>query len=186
MTPTNQPHPPLPRDCRLHALNTLPDQRGDLTEMFREEWFESPPPCSWHVVRSRANALTGVRVYARDWLYVCLMNGAMWVSLTDLRPAPGGKSTSWQLTLSESSRQVLVVAPGVAYGLHFPRPAQYLLGRVEAEDPAEHLLCAWNSPDLDIAWPCTAPDLPTSDQGGSSFAEFKAEFAILLTKHGSA
>lgn len=177
-------HPALPRDCRLHPLTTLPDRRGDLTEMFREEWFASPPPSSWHVVHSRSNTLNGIRVFARDWLYVCLLDGGMWACLTDLRPAPAGATVAAQVTLSDAARQVLVVAPGVAHGLHFPRPTRYLLGRVEAQDPAAHLLCAWNSPDLDVAWPCTAPDLAPADRGGSSFAAFKAEFTAGFAQGG--
>jgi dTDP-4-dehydrorhamnose 3,5-epimerase len=180
---TRSEEPPLPPGCRLHALETLPDRRGDLTEMFREAWFDSPSPRSWHVVRGSTGACTGVRVYARDWLYVCLMGGGMSVGLTDLRPTPGGIITA-QLVLSDSSRQVLVVAPGVAYGFYFPQRVQYLLGRVEAgQDPAEHLLCAWNSPDLDVAWPPASPESPLAEQG-SSFAQFKAAFSAIWAEYG--
>lgn len=180
MNETSRPGPPLPRDCRLHPLNTLPDHRGDLTEMFREEWFESPPSRHWHVMRAGANALTGIRVYARDWLYLCLLDGGMFVSLTDLRPTSAGRTGSAQVTLSDASRQALVIAPGVAHGLYFSQAASYLLGRVEGADPAERLLCAWDSPDLGIAWPFAVPDLAASDREGSSFAEFKAGFLTVL------
>ncbi len=183
---TSRPHAALPQDCRLYPLKTLPDRRGDLTEMFRAEWFRSPTPCSWQVFRGRANALAGIRVYAQDWLYVCLMDGSMFVSLTDLRPASEAKAGAAQMTLTDSARQVLVVAPGVAHGFYFDQPAQYLVGRVEVEDPAEHLLCAWNSPDLDVAWPCAAPELSQHDQAGTSFAEFKAGFTACSAKRSGA
>jgi dTDP-4-dehydrorhamnose 3,5-epimerase len=172
----------LPRNCRLLPLSTLADNRGDLTEVFREEWFGSPPPRVWRVVRGSANALAGVRVCAENWTYLSLLDGDIVAGLVDLRPPAAGAARSAQFALSDKPRQVLAVAPGVAHGFYFSRPALYLLGRTERIDPADRLLCAWDSPDLGIAWPCVAPVLSASDRDGAGYAEFRSHFRALAKK----
>jgi dTDP-4-dehydrorhamnose 3,5-epimerase-like enzyme len=37
----------VPTGVRVTSLTTHPDDRGDLTELFRMEWIDSPAPIQW-------------------------------------------------------------------------------------------------------------------------------------------
>ena len=185
MTPAGAaaPKPPLPRDCRLQALDTHADRRGDLTEVFREEWLESPAPRIWSVVRGHNEMRTGLRVSVWDWTYLSLLDGAVLAGLLDLRPAAPAANPAL-VAISETPRQMLAIAPGVAYGLYFPRPGLCLMGRAAGTDPADGLLCAWDSPGLDIPWPSPSVDRAAAPRTGLDLAEFKARFAALASRAG--
>lgn len=112
---------PFPIDIRLIPLTTHSDQRGDLTEIFRSEWHDSPAPVQWSVSRSRANVLRGVHAHGRNWDYVCVAEGDLIVGLHDLRTMRPTVPSA-MLRLSGARLQMLVIPPGVAHGFYSPEP----------------------------------------------------------------
>ncbi|NJM91980.1 MAG: hypothetical protein HC861_04450 [Rhodospirillaceae bacterium] len=124
------------------------DGRGDLTEIFRNEWFESPSPVQWLVTRTQANALRGVHVHARHWDYYCLVAGELVVGLHDLRPGSVSTRTA-MLRMSAERLQLLAVPTGVAHGLYSPTPSTLMVGTSTYYDPADHRGCRWNESELD-------------------------------------
>jgi dTDP-4-dehydrorhamnose 3,5-epimerase len=171
---------PIPFDVRLIPLTTHSDQRGDLTEIFRSEWHDSPAPVQWIVSRSRANVLRGVHVHARNWDYVCVIEGDLIIGLHDLRT---GRPTvpSAMVRLSGAQLQILVIPPGVAHGFYSPGPCTMVLGASSYYDPADHKGCRWDSPDLGLDWPCEAPELSARDRDAISYADLKALYVGSMT-----
>jgi len=163
----------LPTGVGLMALTTRPDSRGDLTEVFRNEWHRSPPPVQWSVIRNNANVLRGVHAHARSWDYACVIAGELFVGLHDLRTrTPDVRSAL--VRLSAERLQVLVIPAGVAHGFYAPRSATLMLGTSAYYDLADHRGCRWNSPELGLDWPCTAPELSARDREAGSYAELRA------------
>ncbi|MBA4095920.1 MAG: hypothetical protein C0484_04015 [Rhodospirillum sp.] len=171
MTPD---HPiALPAGAKLIPLTAHADRRGNLTEVFRSEWFESASPVQWVVTRTEANALRGVHAHARQWDYYCLVAGELVVGLHDLRPGSSSVRTA-MLRMSGERLQLLAVPMGVAHGLYSPTHSTLMVGTSAYYDPADHRGCRWDDPELGLEWPCTSPILSAKDRDAGSCAELKA------------
>lgn len=162
----------VPAGVRVISLTTHPDNRGDLTEVFRREWIDSPAPIQWAVARSEANVLRGVHVHARHWDYYCVVSGELVVGLHDLRP--GAAMATAMLFLSGQGLQLLAVPSGVAHGLYSSVPSTLLVGTSTYYDSADHRGCRWDAPELGLEWPCTDPILSAKDRDAGSYAELEA------------
>jgi dTDP-4-dehydrorhamnose 3,5-epimerase len=135
---------------------THADARGELTEIFRNEWFDTPRPVRWHAVRGTAQALRGVHLQRRAWTYLCLLHGRAAIGLH----VPATRSGTL-LELGETPRAVLAIPPGIGYGLYFHSAALCL--RATSEAAEDVLRCRWDSPGLGIPWPCGDPLLDAAD-----------------------
>ena len=106
----------IPIGAQLVPLKTHADERGDFTEFFRGQWYESPLPVQWNVSRSGPNVLRGVHVHALHWDYLCVTAGEMTVGLHDMGPETANGCRSALLQLSGDRLQMLIIPPGVAHG----------------------------------------------------------------------
>lgn len=165
----------LPAGVKLTSLKTHSDSRGDLTEIFRNEWQDSPEPVQWLVSRTEANALRGVHAHVRHWDYYCVVAGELIIGLHDLRPT-ASTPRSLMLRLSAEQLQLAAVPTGVAHGLYSPGRSIFMVGTSEYYDPADDLGCRWDSPELAMDWPCAAPVLSIRDRDAGGYAEFRAAF----------
>jgi dTDP-4-dehydrorhamnose 3,5-epimerase len=161
---------------KLVQLKTYPDHRGELTEIFREEWHDSPLPVHWVVWRDTANALRGIHVHAHHWAYLCALEGELLVGLHDLRPQESTVRQSATIRLDSQHLQTLLIPPGVAHGFYSPADSITLLASSGYYTPSNHFRCRWNSPELGLTWPCTAPKLSAPDRYAGGYAEMKAAF----------
>lgn len=157
----------LPDGCRIHLLTTFPDGRGDFTEIFRSAWFDSPAPLQWNLSRSAANVLRGVHVHAKHWDYVSVVTGRMFLALHDMRPTSATRSRSALLELAESL--VVSIPPGVAHGFYFPEAGANLTASSRYYDPSDHMRCRWDSPELELDWPCSSPLLSPQDESAGGY-----------------
>mgnify|MGYP003897782477 FL=1 len=163
---------PLPGDVRLMPLKSHVDNRGNLTEVFRNEWHESPLPAEWMVSRTQANALRGVHVRRHAWTYACVIAGEMVVGLHDLRPGSTAVRSA-MLRLSTAPLHLLVIPSGVAYGFLSPRESTLVFGASECADAEDRFSCRWDSPELHLDWPCEAPDLSAEDSAAGGYAAMR-------------
>jgi len=159
----------LPDGVVLMLLKPHADHRGDLTEVFRNEWHSSPLPAEWMVCRTQANALRGIHVRRHSWAYACAISGEVVVGLHDLRPRPSAVR-SVMLRLSSAPLHLLVIPSGVAYGFYSPQAATLILGTSESAMSPDHLACRWDSIELHLNWPCAAPELSAEDRMAGTYA----------------
>jgi dTDP-4-dehydrorhamnose 3,5-epimerase-like enzyme len=47
----------------VHQLSAIADERGHLTEVFRQTWFPEAQPVQWNFVQSRQRVLRGFHVH---------------------------------------------------------------------------------------------------------------------------
>jgi dTDP-4-dehydrorhamnose 3,5-epimerase len=161
----------LPPGVSTITLTTHSDRRGDITEIFRNEWLDTPSPVQWLVSRTEANSLRGVHVHAWHWDYYFVVAGELIVALHDLRPL--AQKLSSMLRLSGDRSQLVAVPPGVAHGLYAPGDAVFLVGTSEYYNPDDNKGCRWNAPELGFDWPCTDPQLSDRDRVAGSYVELR-------------
>jgi len=63
----------LPQDVSLSPLAMNHDERGWLTDIYRDEWVDDEKPCQWNVNFSQPNVLRGV--HGRHWDYLVALRG---------------------------------------------------------------------------------------------------------------
>jgi len=170
----------LPVGVWLRPLTTHPDDRGDFTEFFRNEWYDSPLPVQWNISRSRPNVLRGVHVHVKHWDYYCVVDGETTVGLHDLRADAALRVRSAMVRLGDDRLEVLAIPPGVAHGVYSQHGSTLLIGVSGYYDPADHRRCRWNCPELDLDWRCQAPELSQEDRQAPGYAELRSAFLAAM------
>lgn len=177
----DNPSNALPDGVRLMPLTMHADERGDFTELFRNEWYETPLPVQWNVSRSNANVLRGMQVHALHWDYFCVIAGEMLVGLHDLRPDSPTHRESAMLSLIADRLQVLAIPPGVVHGFYAPTRLIHVIGASRYYLPSDHRRCRWDCPELALDWPCTAPDLSAADRNSPGYSELREAFLAAMS-----
>ena len=166
----------LPIGVTVMPLTTHSDSRGDLTEIIRKEWHESPAPVQWIVTRTGSNIMRGVHVHLRNWDYACVVAGEMIVGLHDLRPRQ--PAVSALLHLTGARLQMLVIPPGVAHGFYFASATTYFYALSHYWTPTGDLGCRWDDPALGLSWPTSDPLLSQRDASASSYEDLAKAIAM--------
>ena len=169
----------LPAGVEVRHLKRIPDERGDLTEVFRETWCVGAQPVQWNLMRSRPGVLRGVHVHWRHEDYLVPVTGPMWLALKDIRPESSTCGAACELDLHGDRAVAVKVPPGVAHGFYFASESVFLFGVSSYWDTHDELECAWNEPELGFGWTPladAAPVLSPRDARTGSLAEMTAEW----------
>lgn len=166
----------LPVGVVLRDLVPHADNRGIFTELHRDEWQSGPRPVQWNAVRSKANVLRGVHVHRRHADELVVLDGVMLLALHDLRPDSATRGLGLMVELRGDTPRSAEIPPGVAHGFFFPAPAIYIYAVSEYFDATDELGCRFDSPELGLKWPTTAPVLSPRDAGAPGYAEMVAGF----------
>jgi dTDP-4-dehydrorhamnose 3,5-epimerase len=167
---------PLPQGVLLRALATHDDSRGNLTEIFREQWDMGARPLQWNLVRSEANVLRGVHAHRDHIDFLTMAAGEMILGLHDLRRNSPTRGLSTLLRLQADDQHIAVVPVGVAHGFYFAEAASVFYGLTHYFDGKDDIGCLWNEPELGLDWPCTDPILSQRDRSAGSYAALVAAF----------
>ena len=148
------------------------DDRGALTEVFREVPGLDISPVQWNYVRSNKGVLRGVHAHVRHTDYLIVLEGSAIVGMKDLRPDSPTHNITMMLRLDGGDLRAIVIPPGVAHGFNFERPSLHLYAVDCYWDPADELGCAWDDPGLNILWPCANPQISARDSQLPGFSAF--------------
>jgi dTDP-4-dehydrorhamnose 3,5-epimerase len=138
---------------RILDLETHVDERGDLTEVFRQEWQILATPVQWNIVSSAKGVLRGVHLHVRHADYLLLLRGKMTLCLRDLRDESPSCGEILQIELSEANLRAVFIPPGVAHGFYFHQPSIHFYSVSEYWSPSDELGCLWSDPELGFSWP---------------------------------
>jgi len=159
--------PPLPK---CGTLRTFADDRGDFTELWRQEWLpEAPPFVQANLSRSVAGALRGMHVHLRHADFQVVLSGAYHVNLVDLRPGMGLA----QQRLRLEANQWLHVPAGVAHGLQALGDSLMVYLVTATYDGSDEHGLAWDDPDLALPWPGGPPRLSARDAAAPRLADLR-------------
>ena len=167
------------RPLRTHA-----DDRGALTEVYRDEWTEGDSPVQWNVVRSEPGVLRGVHCHWHHADVLNVITGELVLGLVDLRPGSPTEGLA-ELHRIPALTSVVVVPPGVAHGFYFDQPTCIAYGVSAYWSLDDELGCRWDDPGLGIPWPCTAPALSERDRTAGDLVSLRAAIAAALEQHGA-
>lgn len=154
----NEQPPPV---VRL-ASERFADARGESIVPFRNS--DIPFACRQVVVSTtRANALRGLHLHARQWDAWCLIDGHIEVALVDLRIEEriSVEFFAW----GSGDPSILVIPPGVAHGYLALDEAKVLYMLSHEYDPTDEFGIRWNDDQLDLPWSSQDPILSERDAG---------------------
>jgi len=172
----------LPSGVQLVPLEVRGDERGELTEIFRDEWPLAMDPVQWNLVRSREGTLRGVHVHWRHSDYLVVVRGVATIGLLDLRP--GATTPPAVVALAEDRPAALLTPAGVAHGFYFHTDAVHVYAVSSYWDAADELGCRWDDPELGIPWPATPLWLSERDRSLPSLAQLRDELRGRLSAPG--
>ena len=161
----------LPHGVAHRLLTMHHDERGALTELFRQSWDADVAPVQWNLVTSAAGVLRGVHVHPRHLDYVVVAQGRASMGLCDLRSGSPTEGRTALVEMRGDPLSALTIPPGVAHGFLFHEPSVLLYGVSEYWDPADELGCHWADPALGIPWPVTEAAVSARDAAAPPLAE---------------
>ncbi|PWK63693.1 dTDP-4-dehydrorhamnose 3,5-epimerase family protein [Aminobacter sp. AP02] len=166
----------LPIGCAVRELTTHKDPRGDLTEIFRDEWESGIEPVQWNFVRSQPNVLRGVHVHVVHSDYLVCLDGTLVLGLADVRPESPTHGMSTTVTLKGSKMQAALIPPGVAHGFHFPEPSTLCYSVSHYWNTVDEIGCRWDDPALGFDWQVREPALSPRDTTAGTAAEMTRQY----------
>jgi len=158
----------------LRTLLTHGDERGSVTEVFRQSWL-ADSYIQWNYVRSTAGILRGVHGHFRHSDYLMVLEGSALIGLKDVRQGSAGEGCTALVELRGEKLQTLTIPAGVAHGFYFPQPSALIYAVTHYWDTADELGCRWDDPELGIPWPVESAQLSPRDAVLPSFSMFAKE-----------
>lgn len=159
-------------------LLNLSDDRGVLTEVFREEW-NSIKPVQWNVVSSQANVVRGLHAHTVHTDVLTVISGSLVLGLVDLRPQSATRGNTAVVRMQPLKTSVLIPV-GVGHLFCFDEVTTFAYGVTDYWDPEDELGCRWDDPELDFSLPVSDPLLSVRDRNAGTLQELKSSIAAQL------
>ncbi len=166
----------LPAGVRIQSLNPHRDDRGVLTEIFREEWAVGCDPVQWNVVHSAARVLRGVHVHVDHDDYLVVISGVLVLGLHDIRPESRSAGCSRLVTLETATPRAVTIPPGVCHGFYFPVPSTLVYAVSAYWNPRDELGCRFDRGELGLEWPDSTPLLSERDDRAGGYQQMCQAF----------
>lgn len=148
------------KGVRMHPIQKHEDDRGELSELFRNQWFDESHPVQWNYVKSNPHVLRGFHVHHTHTDHLMLVEGSMQLALKDLRRESPSKYQSEVFNISGKERYLITIPPGVGHGFYFSTYSTHIYSVSEYWNKNDELGCLWNDQDLDISWALTSDTPP--------------------------
>jgi len=155
------------------------DNRGSVTEIYRDEWHSGTKPCQWNMTKSNANVLRGVHVHYKHTDHLVVLHGRLSIGLYDLRPNSPTYRKAALFEVGSEPPSALRIPTGVMHGFYAHEPSLYVYGVDSYYDRRDELGCHWADPALGIAWPCQQPELSERDKSAPSLGEVQTQLIAL-------
>lgn len=162
------------RGVDLKGLIQNQDNRGSLTEIFRQTWAHGENFVQWNYVKNCKNVLRGVHVHADHSDYLICIEGEMLLGLHDIRPNSVSFGVSQVLKLSSKNLHACFIPNGVAHGFYFPVSGAHIYGVTHYWNLEDELGCRWDDPALGLDWPVESPSLSERDQTAGTLEEMRS------------
>jgi len=169
----------LPLGVEIISLITHRDERGWLTEIYRQKWPVGIQPCQWNATSSDTNVLRGVHVHYKHTDYLVLLRGRLSAGLYDARPKSPTHRMSRVVDIHCDKISALRIPAGVMHGFYSHEPTLYIYGVDSYFDPDDELGCHWADPRLRLTWPCKNPKLSDRDLQAGPLADVEARLGTL-------
>lgn len=176
----------LPHGVALHPFTVHADERGTLSEIFRDEWPTGVRPLQWNFVRSAPGVLRGVHLHVHHTDYLIVLEGCATIGLVDLRPGSPTERLATTVDLVGSEPRAIVIPPGVAHGFYFDVPSLHLYAVDHYWSPADELGCRYDDPGLGLRWPATPKLVSERDRALPPLDDLLRQVPRFAGAHGGA
>ena len=177
--------------AEIVPLGVNPDQRGTLSEIFRESWNGAFHVVQWNACVSNKGVVRGVHVHTDYAEFYTLPKGRVILGLADIRKDSPTFGKSAQFEWSDADGVAVVVPQGVAHVMLFIEDSILAFGlsdywRAEADD----IGCQWDAPELGFVWDTNAVTLSDRDANSDTYPDmlrrYERRVAELLRAASSA
>jgi dTDP-4-dehydrorhamnose 3,5-epimerase len=146
---------PLMDGVWLRPLEMHVDDRGSVTELFRDSWKLGPELVQWNLVSSRAGIVRGVHFHLIRHDFLCVVSGRASVGLYDVRRSSTTYKKRLLVEMTGEKLSAITIPPGVVHGFYSNEDSLLACGFSEQWDPGDDFGCHWADPELAIPWPVT-------------------------------
>ena len=167
----------IPAGVELRTLASHSDDRGSVTELYREQW-DVLDAVQWNFVRSQSNVLRGVHVHLRHSDYLVFLEGKAVVGLHDLRVESATHGLAVTVAMNGDDLAAISIPPGVAHGFCHITPTLHIYAMSEEWTPADELGCRWDDAELQIDWPLVNPIISDRDAALPSLSGLKRAISL--------
>jgi dTDP-4-dehydrorhamnose 3,5-epimerase-like enzyme len=134
----------------LRQLTTHVDERGCLTEFFRDSWG-SPSMCQWTALSLGIRTIRGPSVHRKHTDAVAVVAGMMRIGFRDLREKSPMFRRAFELTLAAPQPMLVIIPPGVMHTFYATtQSALVIVGNTHDYDPDDDIKCPWREAGIDI------------------------------------
>ena len=157
-------------------LDAHHDDRGQLIETFRHEWFRQAPPMI-QATRSdsRRGVIRALHYHVRQADYWYVSGGRLFMAMHDLRRSSPTQGTTQTVEIGEGNDVAVYVPPGVAHGFQALTDATLTYLVDHYYDPADEHGLAWDDPQAAVPWPLADPMLSDRDRANPKLADIPAD-----------
>lgn len=138
---------------RQVKLETKNDNRGSLTEIYKESWAPEVPARQVNVMASKAGSVRGCHVHREHVDYFYIVQGKSSVGLCDVRRKSPTFGQSSVVYMGTAEPFALIIPPGIVHIMFFP--VNSILVTVESLyfDPDEDVEIDWTDIRMNGNWP---------------------------------
>lgn len=141
-------------DCELVPIARNRDERGCLSEVFRESWPGAFPTVQWNVCSSDAGVIRGAHVHVDFHEFYTLPRGRVTIALADIRKTSPTFGHAAQFEWDDSDAVAVVVPRGVAHVVCFEDDSILAFGLSGYWNPELDVVgCQFDAPELGFEWP---------------------------------
>lgn len=153
----------LPAGVIVSNLTTHFDERGQFTEIYRQNWPSKPDLIQWNFLKTNEGVLRGVHVHLKHYDYVTVLDGQVAFGLKDLRPHSPTENLAVIIEMTDTTPQTLLIPPGVAHGFLMRKTSSIVYGVSHYWDKDDELGCRFDDPELGFDWEKLQPNISVRD-----------------------
>ena len=158
--------------CEIIPISANRDDRGCLSEIFRQSWRGAFAAVQWNACASAAGVVRGAHVHIDYKEFYTLLRGRVLVGLADIRLGSPTFGIAEQFEWSDQDQRAIVIPPGVAHVVVFKEESLLVFGLSEYwRSEYDNVGCQWNDPALGFTWPIETACLSPRDTRSGGYNE---------------
>lgn len=171
----------LPAGVLLQDMQMHRDNRGWLTEVYRQEWYQEYRAVQWNALFSKKSAVRGAHVHQQRVDYFVVPHGKAEIGLKDIRNNSPTENLACTVCLDANHVQIIVIPPGIIHAFYFLEDSILLSGFDRYWDVNDEFGCQWNDVDLEIPWQFSQGIVSKNDTQLPHYESLRKNFLLNFT-----
>ena len=167
---------PLPLDLKLISLTSHADNRGEVMELWRNEWLPERQFVQENISVSHHGVIRGLHFQRKNpqGKLISVLSGKICDIALDIRPNSATFGTYHRQILDSQTPQLLWIPPDFAHGFSvLSEEAVVLYKMTDYYQPQDQATIRWDDEQLNIDWGITTPIVSDKDQNGINWKDYQ-------------